>query len=310
MLKRFTNTQLAIALGVLGVLYLSSFVLSRNGDRTFKKEIAVIDTAKVDQILVQSSNNGKVTLKKANSIWQVEREDGQTFLASSSTVKAALNQLSALTATQLVSTNADEYSGYQVDSSGTTISVYQDGKVVYEGIIGRNEFQQTGISTYVRTEGEKEVYAVQGSLGNAINKSANDWRDKTLIKGNTSTWSKLTFSYPEDSSFQIVLSGSEWKLPDSTSLNSSQVRTYLNTISNLDGSKIVDASPGIPSTALFSLVIEGEGEPIRVYAYPDSGEEYILTSNLNESAFFSGKDGNLWKRIFVSISKFLPTEEA
>ncbi len=311
MLKRFNNIQLGIVLGVLALCYLFSFVFNSGGDRTFKKDLAVIDTAKVSNIIIKAPDqNEEISLNKQEGNWMVTRPDGNSFPASKTTVNTALSQISSLTAIQLVSTNSDDYSDFKVDSSGTYVQVFEGNSKVFDAIVGRNEFQQTGMSTYIRTENEKEVYAIRGSLGTALNKEANDWRDKTLIKGTSSNWKKLTFSYPSDSSFQIVLSGSDWKLPDSTALDNGSVRSYLSSISNLNGTKIVDRNVNSGTSAIFSLVIEGLQEPIRVYAYPDEEEEYIITSNLNGSAFFSGKQGNVWKRIFVNVNKFLLSEGA
>lgn len=309
MFKRFNNTQLLIVLGILTLLYVSVWAFGGKADRTFRKTLVSIDTTRLSRIVITSPKSPEpVELSRSGPGWQVKTPDG-VLPTAEGIVSRALESLNYLEATQLVSRSESDWMGYQVDSAGTRVQVYEGDERVSDLILGRFEYKQSGMASYVREAEEDEVYAVNGYLDASFNRAANDWRDKTLLKGSAAEWSGLNFRYPADSSFQLVkgLDG-KWGFPDSSlSVNTTEINSYLSSLGNTNGSVFVSRPSG--STPQMELTLQlVSGGAIEVKAYPDPVHTWVLASSLNPTAFFADQSGTLVKKIFAGPGKFLAKE--
>ncbi|MEM9721112.1 MAG: DUF4340 domain-containing protein [Bacteroidota bacterium] len=307
MFRRFNNRQLSILLGLLALLYVGSWAFDRKGNASFTKELVLVDTSKVDQIRIALPEGKEdLELKKEGPTWKVGTPGGTSFTAANSQVNTALSALQGLTATQLVSTRESGWSEYGVnDSAGVRVELLGGGETLSNILLGRFQYQQTGMTTYARPEGDNNTYLVEGYVRSNFEKEVNEWRDKTLIKGPNSNWSALNFTYPGDSSFQMLRGlNNTWLLPDSTELDVTKVNRYLNRISSMKGSTFIDQTSGTPS--LYTLQIQTASVPIEVKAYVVNDSTLSLGSSLNPEAYFEAKD--LWKDIFVGLPSFLKSE--
>jgi hypothetical protein len=305
MFKRFDNKQLLIALGALVVLYIGVWAFGGKADRTFRKTLVSIDTTRLSKIVITSPKESTpVELTRSGPGWQVNTADG-TVPTAENIVERALESFNYLEATQLVSRSEDEWAGFQVDTSGTRVEVFEGDEKVSDMVLGRFEYKQSGMASYVREYEEDEIYAVNGYLDASFNRAANDWRDKTLIKGSASEWSGLNFRYPADSSFQLVkgLNG-EWGFSDTTiQANTSEISSYLSSLGSTNGTEFV-ARPVTPTPVMELTIQTVSAGTIEIKSYP-AAEGYVLSSSLNPSAFFADKSGTLVEKIFVGPGKFL-----
>ncbi|GAB4421378.1 MAG: hypothetical protein OHK0039_36100 [Bacteroidia bacterium] len=305
MFKRFSNRQLMIALGVIAGLYLLTFAFGGRRERSFRATISSLDTAQVSSLRIEPALGGEVRLDRKGSTWEVKLPNGTGAATAAGVVARALGQIGRLEARQLVSRKRDDWAAYQVDSSGTRVQVLADDKTVLDLVIGRFAYQGSSMSTYVRLHDEDEVYAVGAFLESEFNRKADDWRDRTLIRGNRSEWRSLAFRYPADSSYTLLQDlGGNWILADSSSLDNTAVNTYLNSLANTRGTTFADASP-TGSTPLMELLIQTTGgTPIEVKAY-EGPRGALLLSSQNPGVFFSDESGDLMRRIFVGKGRFV-----
>lgn len=307
MFKRFTNRQLLITLGALVALYLLSLAFGGRSERTFRQTIAALDSAKVTQMIIAPGGSQElVTLNKNGSQWQVKLADGRFVPTAPDVVERALGQISFLEAKQLVSKKEEQWSEYKVDSAGTRVQVMQGTEKALDLILGRFEYRTTGMN-YTRLSGEDETYMVNGFLEASFNKQTNDWRDKTILKGSTNDWTALMFTYPADSSFDLMKGeDNNWILPDSSALNNTEISSYLTSIANLNGTEFVDATPSV-STPMFQLAIQSMSAGlIQIKAFEDPVHGFLINSSLNPLAYFKGDAGGLVEKVFVGLPRFLP----
>ena len=309
MFKRFTNKQLSIVLGALCVFYLGALAFGGKADRTFKKTLSSLDTAKVNKVIMTPSTGDPVTLVKNGPAWNVQLAGGGMAPTGDNLVKSALGSIAVLEAKQLMSRDEDDWGEYKVDTAGTRVQVMEGEAQALDLVVGKFEYKQTGMMTYVRPYDEEETYMVPGFLQSTFARKIDDWRNKVILKGSTSEWSAVRFSYPADSSFQLAKGpNNTWILPDSTELNTSEVNSYLSSIANTNGTSFVETAPSV-STPAFQLAIQSSSAGmIEVKAYPDPTHGYILNSSLNPTSYFVG-DETLISKLFVGKSKFEKTEE-
>jgi hypothetical protein len=145
----------------------------------------------------------------------------------------------------------------------------------------------------------------------SLGRSINDFRNKTVIQCNKQDISKLTFKYPADSSFALIKEGDKWTI-DGLLCDSVSVAGYLNSLSRLTGSYFVDEQKPLNGEADYSVSIEGNNfsSPIVVKAYEsDTVNRYLITSSLNNGAYFSDKNNDLTNKIFVGKNKFSKRQE-
>ena len=307
MFKKYTNRQLLLTLAALLLVYVVTLAFGGRSNTSFRKNLAQVDTAQVSEIIISlPENQGDVILKRDPVGWQVTRPDGKSFPAASSNVNSILRELNSIQADQLVDGKKANWEDYQLGEEGAVrVQAKGEAKTANADLyVGRSEFVQTSMMTYVRPADEDNVYLVKGYINSAFNKAADDWRDKSLVKGSSSQWSSLTYTYPGDSSFQMVKTpANTWVLlPDSTALEASKVNTLLSSLSGLKGSTFTDAQPA--GSPLFRLDIMGSGQGVQLNAFPGDSTEVILQSSQNPGAYFT--DGTLWKNIFIGSTSLLP----
>ncbi|MDZ7624222.1 MAG: DUF4340 domain-containing protein [Ignavibacteriaceae bacterium] len=204
----------------------------------------------------------------------------------------------------LAARDESKWSELQVDSTGSRVKVFQGSKLSLDLVIGRFSFQQPRtMNTFVRLYNDKDVYEVDGFLDMTFNQGANIFRDGTVIKSDQNSWQQIQFTYPADSSFQLVKSGNNWLLNGKVT-DSLKTANYLNRLANLSNNSFVDDIKIDPaSTPTFSLnITTTDLKFIEIKGYQDS-THFVIHSSQNSEAWFDGS--SLTNSIFVGKSSFL-----
>ncbi|MFW5780992.1 MAG: DUF4340 domain-containing protein [Bacteroidota bacterium] len=295
----------------------------KSGDRSFRSEIVEVDTSKVTQVVITAMPGGseeKLFLEKSGETWKVTKE-GTVYNADEIMVERLLEQLINMKPQRVAATTENRWTDFEVtDSAGIFVKVKGGSKTLAEVIIGKFSYQQPTnpydrqgkMTSYVRVEGENEVYAVDGFLRMTFSTDAGSYRDKAIISGNKSNWTKLKFRYPADSSFVLEMQGNQW-MTDGILADSASVAQYLSRISQMTSHNFVDTTLDVSDVPEFSLEIEGDNmvSSIKVDAFEaDTTNKYLVTSNQNEGAFFSGAKAELFEKIFVPKSEFFLVEKS
>lgn len=308
MFQKFTIIQLLIALGVLSILYISALAINSGSNQTFKKNLSIVETSSVQSININVPGKDPVKLKKLADKWMVTLANGTDAPAAASSITNAIESVANLEALQLVSTKANQWNSYKVDTSGTQIQLFgANNQTLLDIVAGRFEYKQTGMMSYVRPTEGNEVYLVPGFFDLTFNKATEDWRDKKLIKTAQANWFGISFNYPADTSFQIAKgTDNQWRLPDSTQLDFSKVSAYLSALSNLSGNTFVSA-PSNTTPAMEIQIATADGG-IQLRAFDAGDGSYVVSSSENQGAYFAGSDNNLFSNAFVGLGNFLSTE--
>ncbi len=316
MYRRFSIKTLAITFSVLLVLVAGTMVYDRiNHGNTLKEVLFKINPEEVTSMRIspQSEKGKEITLVKNNGLWSV-KFNGVTYSGNQSLITSLPGQINGLKPLRLAATNKDSWKKYNVtDSLATKVVLEKNGKEMAELYIGKFSYiqpknnmspqnpymrrPQGTMITYVRTADDNNVYAVEGFLGMSFNRSVNDFRDKTIVSVNKNDLTKLTFSYPADSSFVLSKNDDKWFVNDQPA-DSASVAQYLNKISHVRGRTFADAG-----VAAFnhSVKIEGSNmEPVTVQAFV-SDKGAVITSSQNKGATFTDDDKKeIVRKLFIS----------
>ena len=315
MFKKFKSWMLMIILAVLMIIYLVVRYIGSD-DRTFRDKVLSFDAAAVTEIVIldPKSKEGAVDLKLLGDKWMVNngRKD---YTADTNVVKKILKQLSDLPTKRYAGKGHEAWVKYEVtDTAASFVTLKASGKTVAEIYIGKFSYnmpkdqqqqiqsrQQRGdMTTYVRLADEKDVYAVDGFLKMSFGGNINSYRFRTLSSVNPSDINRITIEEAGNRSVLENLDG-KWLL-NGVPADSAKAVRYRSSLARLTGSKFVDQdSP--PANPSHSLMIEGNNfTPVHIQAYPvaDTNTAFIITSSANPDAFFNGKEGGLFKKIWES----------
>jgi hypothetical protein len=309
MFKKLNFKTLAILFGVLLVLVVLMQVFKNRGsERNFNSQFISVDSAKITSFVIKARGaKDEIKISKSGSYWTFTN-NGKTLKAEKGIMEGMVAEIMNIKAERIAATDKEQWAALEVtDSASTRVKVYEGEKLTADFLVGKFSYQQNPqkFTTYVRPYGEDFVYAVSGFLAMTFNKDVNDLRDKTLVNVNSSDITKISFSYPADSSFILALDKNAWTI-NGEKADSGKVVEYLNTISHLTSYNFVGESVSQANQA-FAVNIEGKNfQPVNIKAFatPDTTVRHIVTSNMNPDARFDGSKSDLLKQVFASAKKF------
>ncbi len=323
MFKKISSSVLLILFIALLAIYLLVRYWDKS-DRSFKSTILTVDPTVVTGITIQDAGKKEVDLKLNGKTWQVV-EDGNSYTADSNVVKNILAQLSDLKTKQYAGKGKEVWSKYEVtDSAATKVRLDAGNKQIAELLIGKFSYvpqeqpqgqprmqQQQGrgdMTTFVRVNGEKEVYAVDGFLKMNFNRDPNSYRDKSLINLSPKEMTRLVYTYP-DKKINLENTNGKWTL-NGQEVDSTKAVKYFNSIAHLNNTNFTgDIVQGLEPDHV--LTIEGNNfKPLTIKAYPvaDTNINYVITSTLNPGSFFNGKKNSMFDKLFMKDEELIPAK--
>jgi len=307
MFKNISSKKLLIIFAVL--LAAAVFFIyydSAHEVRTFDRDIVDIDTSDVTAVSVypKTTNHKEVRLFKEGNYWRVMLDNNKSVQADESKIKNMINQLAGIKANRVAAQDEGKWSEYKVDSSGTRVKVFEGSNNTLDITLGKYSFRQPrSMMTYVRVKGDVNVYEADGLLDFSFNQKPDYFRINTIVNDDISNWKKLIYSYPADSSFQLVKDTSGIWFTGNIKTDSAKTTGFLRTLSHLTGSDYVDIP--VSGSPDYTLTIESSAlGAVTISAYVDSAQ-IILRSSQNNESYFNGNSNSIWKKVFVGKDYFL-----
>lgn len=318
MFNRFKTRDLYIVFGILlALVLLTALPGNERKMRSFKSELSQFDPATVSQFFIYPKAGGeRISFRKSGELWMVADATGE-YNAEGSQVDQMLESISGLRALRLAAREKDAWEKYEVsDSLGIRVEVLVGEKEVADIVLGRFSYtqpsgppnpyqqQQGTMTTYVRLNKEKEVYAVDGFLAMAFNGQLKSYRDPWVVQLNESTMQDISVSGmgPE---FQLIHQDSLWLL-QGVEVDSAAIADYLSGLRSIRSSQFLaeDRYPaGSPTHQLKVTGVNGE-ELAQVNAHVIDSMHIAITSSLNPGTWFDGTQEELFEKIFRNQEYF------
>ena len=260
----------AVLIVILGINY---FMEKQQGDRTLLGDLVEADTSALTAISIYPKSNGKqeIRFEKEGDEWILVFED-KKVTADKNTLQSILREIQDLKPSRLASSSESKWEKYEVtDSLGIGVKIEVDGDVIADLIFGKFDYnQQTRKAvSYVRLTGKDKVYAVDGYLSMTFDRDIESFRDRSLIMADQMQWTRVTYSYPGDSSFVLIKGDDGRWLADGMMVDSLVCANYLSSMARLGGSVFVDDFDISQNTPSHTITFEGENmEVITLNAYP------------------------------------------
>ncbi len=291
---------LAVVIGAIVLLD------AQKGERTFKTDIVKIDTAKVNAISIFPKNKKQeVSLFKEGNDWKVKVNAQKNQTVEPEKISGALKALSEIRATRLAALTTDKWNQFEVDTTSTRVIVEQGGKKTLDLHIGRFSVKEGGreFETFVRLEGEKETYAVNGFLDPQFNTGIDDWRNKIVIKGEKEDWLGFSVSLADGQRYTVEKIDTIWMLDDALA-GEGEVNNFFSAISFLSGNNFADdvEETSLEAPDYLLQVNDIRGDKIKVEGFIKV-ERKILRSSLNPHNLIQADD-SMMEKLFPAKEKF------
>ena len=302
MFRKINSKLLYIVFAVLlALVVLVELLDSRKGNRTFKSDLVEVVPEEVTSIEIypKAANGNLIKIFRENDNWKVESE-GKKYNADQATAGRMITELNSLKPKSVAATKKENWGKFEVtDSLGTHVKLLKGSDVAADLVIGKFSYSEPrNMTSYVRLADDNKVYGVDGMLGMSFNRNINSFRDRTVIKSNKNDWTKLTFSYPADSSFVLEKRGEKWMIGEMET-DSASVAQYFTKIANLTDGSFAEQKPVFAPT--HRLTIEGNNmmQKVEVVGYYSDPENFVLESNQNHDTWFNSKTSA--EKVFVSV---------
>ncbi len=316
MFNKLNSKILIIVFAILLLLVIIVKLFESRSERTFKNELASFDTGDVTSISIITKGDAekKLSLYLDGDYWKAQK-DGKTYNADGDKIDNLLNELLKLKPERVAAAKSEKWTDFEVvDSLSVRIQVKKQSKVLADLHIGKFSYQnptdpyqrQGKMTSYVRIADDDITYAVDGFLRMMFNSDVNSYRNSKLCETSANELTKLTFTYPADSSFTLTKQNDKWMV-NGLLADSAKVAKYVSSLSNLVSTNFVDEDLSMVVQPTHILRIEGNNmsAPIELSAIPaDSINQYIVTSSINKGTNFSGAKGNLFTKIFKGEDEF------
>jgi hypothetical protein len=302
-MKKLSTIKLLGLLVVLLVIYAATQFFSSTGrSRQFREELVSIDTEKVTHVQISKSNE-TVSIKESEDGWKVSTNEGPEFDAEKDRLLSSLSSLQTIKPSRVASRNPNKWQEFQVDSTGTRVQVYEEGKKTLDIVIGRFGMQsQQQFHSYVRLYEDNNVYVAENFMGFSVPTSEESYRNQMVTSFSSDSVNTVKFVYPADSSFSLQKSLSGNWISGDFDPDSTKTVQFFNSLSKMNSAKFNnDAISSLSPT--FQVMIEMmDKEPIVLQAIAKNDSTYIISSSQNEEGKF--EDSSLFEKIFKAKSSF------
>jgi len=232
-----------------------------------------VDSASVVKIEIEQKAKS-VTIENVGGKWMMTSPI--RFAADGSAIKQLLSGLSKFKVGSLISSNPEKQNIFQVDSTGTKLTVTDRSGKSVAMIVGK--MGPSFSEVYFRLPSAKDVYLGEGLDTWTINKEVKEWRDKLIVSTPSDAVKELTYNV-SNKEFRFQHDTTGWKSGGKT-LDASAMNPALNQLANLHADDFVDSLLKI-ETHPIALGIHGtEDVTLNLYpSTPDSARYYVQLSN-------------------------------
>jgi hypothetical protein len=144
-------------------------------------------------------------------------------------------------------------------------------------------------------------------LSMAVSGGIDNFRSTIILDCRKENLTRLTFTYPADSSFTLALADSIWKA-GGIQTDSASTHTYLNSLRNFSNRSFGSAPVSQNPSTSFMLQVEGNNmETIQINAWPGEEDNFYLTSTQNEGSLFTLSKAQ-FEKLFKPLNYFLSGE--
>lgn len=243
-------------------------------------------------IAVDSASVFKIEIRKPQSSLTLENVGGSWMIttpiyapANASLVSQFISKFKKFKVSSLVSSNPDRQSLFQVDTSGTQLTISdRTGKTV-SLVIGKSGPSFTEI--YFRLSNSNDVFLGEGIELWALGREVKEWRDKTIFQTVSDSVQEISVEY-RSKRYLMYKDTVGWKIGSDT-IETSLMSSMLSTLENLSAEDFVDTLPKFTTQPLRVSLSFPEEVRLDFYPQPPDSLKYIVQSSKKQQLYVVNK---------------------
>lgn len=317
MFKKYSILVWVVILLILVGIYIAVEYTS-SADRTFRSKVTSFVADDITALRIINKQDGNtLDLKVEGNLLNIY-ENGKVYSGEPRALAKTLELLNGMSTESIVATKKDKWAEFKVDEDQAIIvELYSGDKIVETIYVGKFGFkqlpsqnpqqqQQTKMTSYVRTEDDVMVYAVDGILRMNFQEGKQSFRNRKLFScSNPADISRITMSSLYDE-LVLDMNTPKWTL-NGIAVDSTFTARYIQGLSRTSSSGFIDDVNVEDMSPVYTMVIEGKTfEAVTLKAYPaDTIIGHYVTSTMNPGTIFDGSKSGLFEKTFVGKDKFL-----
>ena len=305
------NKVLMLILAGLLAIFAASKFLADDKESSFNPEFIKVDSEAATKIVLHSKADGQAeaTLNKTGDGWTLTK-NGKTHQADAGAVENLLSQMASIKTNYIVAKSSDKWEEYELNADQSSqVTVYAGSKVLIDFFVGKFSVDQQAqqITSFFRTAGKDDIYAVVGMAGMMLGQGSDSYRNKQLIKLDMSDIESL--NYEGDKVYQVVKADNMWLMDGDAAIDTAKAKGYLMNLISMSGESFVDFDENLHSDKLLKkLTISGSNmeASVTVRCWKDDTAEkpFIIQSSQFPESYFSSDSTRLFTRLFKGVEEW------
>ncbi|GEM_PF-341609 len=272
---------LLIVLGAIVYFLIPSSKEREVSDKTPQLTFTVDSASVVRLDLLRGAKT--VTFENVGGRWMITAPG--RYLADAPSVIQAIKGLASFRIGSLISSNPEKQKLFQVDSSGTKITVTERSGKSSSIIIGK--MGPSFSEVYCRAPASRDVYLGEGIDSWAVNKELKEWRDKAIMLMPSESVKDISYS-AGGRQFDFHRDSTTWELGTST-VETSVMNPPLATFANLRADDFVDTAV-TPQTQPIAVTVKGvDRVTLQLFPVTPDSSKYVVRSSSSQQLFVINK---------------------
>ncbi len=281
------KSTLVLVIVFLGLAALAAYFLwPREGKETSYSEANFslsVDSASIVKVQIERAGGKSVTLENQGGKWMVTVPI--KYPANLVNIGPILGGMSHFKVGSLVSSNPAKQEVYQVDSSGTKLTVTDRAGKMTSLIVGKMGPSYDEI--YFRKDGSNDVYLGTGINAFSINQEVREWRDKTIMATYKDSIKRLEYVIGSKS-FVLQREGVKWFHGEDT-VDANTMNSLLTTVMDMKTEDFADTLTTPPTEGSHLKVSSTKDIVINFYPQLPDTAKYFLQTSESPQYFIVGK---------------------
>jgi LysM repeat protein len=248
----------------------------------FSSDRDASDTLSFPTLHIDSASIVKIQIKQPTKNIIIENVGGRWMITSPVNapadpigVFAIVGGAAKLKIGSLISSNPEKQHIFQVDSSGTILTLKDRSGASTTLIVGKMGPSFSEI--YFRLPDSKDVYLASGLDNWTVNKGVKEWRDKSIVRSSTEAIKEVSITNA-GKNFNFKRDSSGWKMGDKV-IDAPTINPLLTTLSNMQADDFVDSAIDLSGRPIIVNVKTFENIDLSIYpTTPDAAKYFIRTS--------------------------------
>lgn len=266
-----TIIRLLIIVGVLGVIFVLLKVFK---EMKFERKLK-ISKEKITKVII-TKKDSQITLTKSGEEWKIG-----PYKCDKVEVESLLDDLEEMTIGDLISEDKEDFKEFEVDKEeGIMVKLFEGDNEKVSFFIGKSGFAFG--QHYFRYSDQNKIYLETGLERYSLDKSTDDWRDKTILSIERLTVENIEISYPKERVFLVQdIKTMKWyldKIDKENEAKEDEVNDFLSTLLNLEADGFI-YEPVELSEPEFTIVVNSKAGKYKLDIFEHKKDDetiYIL----------------------------------